>query len=230
MQYSSTFVLSNKFRRYVYAALLAVFLVMLFFGLRPKSPPLNDNFTFLLERKAAQFAYPSMLLVPSPSIPSLDEGDKLNLHLVFMSEDTKNTRLRFLVQLRSDEPKDDFVIAQWKNSLMIMNGDDFSNVKRQPKIYAEIPTPHHPVLLSIISDNRGTWVYFDGLLVSYNRNLILELPDSYSNALILGNSEQGDHPWLGHLYGINLFYTPDEQVNTVLRHNQEWKKERSLPQ
>ncbi|MGX9417708.1 VanZ family protein [Vibrio sp. WJH972] len=229
MQYSSANASSNKFRLCLYSALLGVFVIMLFFGLRPKSGPLNENFSFIPEQSAAQFANDSMLLVPSLVIPERDEHDKLNLHMVFKPGDTKRLRLRFLVQVRSDEPQNDFVIAQWDQSLIILNGDDFSNAKKQPKIYVKIPQTEQPVLLSITSDNTGTWVYFDGQEAAHNKHVILTLPEVYANNLILGNDDTESRPWLGRMYGINLFYTPDEFTSTVLRHHQEWQKEGMLP-
>jgi hypothetical protein len=110
-----------------------------------------------------------------------------------------------------------------------MNGDDYSNRRRMPKIYIKLDeNAKGPQLVSIISGNAGTRVYLDGMLKKTNTALVLRFPDQMGQAhLVVGNSMNGNQPWKGKLYGL-AFYSHGLEKALNERHHQRWQAEKSF--
>jgi VanZ family protein len=116
------------------------------------------------------------------------------------------------------------VIGQWQRSLVIMNGDDYSNELRKPKIYLELDTQQTKKhFLGIVSNAGGTRVFLDGALIKRNAALMLKYPPNRGSArMVLGNSLRGEHPWRGTIEGL-AFYDRALSDEILAQHYQRWR-------
>ena len=149
---------------------------------------------------------------------------QLAIELAMRPEFPNYSGFRFIVLVHDGEDKVQLVIGQWRSSLVIMNGDDFSNRHRLPKIYFELnKDDHNPHLISIVSNKTGTRLYFDGVLKKRNAEMVLRYPQRAAQArLVVGNSLSGNHPWTGTMLGL-AFYDRDLGRETVQRHYRTWR-------
>jgi hypothetical protein len=70
------------------------------------------------------------------------------------------------------------VIGQWRSSLVIMNGDDYSNKLRSPKINLKLDEQSAKAhLVSIVSNASGTRIFLDSVLKKHSDALALRYPD-----------------------------------------------------
>ena len=101
---------------------------------------------------------------------------------------------------------DQIVVGQWNTTLVILNSDDYSNKRREPKIYIPLEQDRTIRYIIIKSDNSGTSVYIDGELKGENQNLKMFLPDHPEMTnLVIGNAIGLQNPWSGSLYGLAIY-------------------------
>ena len=203
-----------------------VLLGMLYFGVRLKGFRPGNNVHWsssgagLVFDRYAQ-AYTDGFFAPAGSVSS---GGELTIELAIRLELPRYSGFRFLVLVHDGEDRVQLVIGQWRSSLVIMNGEDYSNRKRDPKIYFDLnEKKDRPHLISIVSNNTGTRLYCDGALRKRNTELLLRYPGKAAQArLVVGNSLSGNHPWTGTMLGL-AFYDRGLDEAAVLRHYRIWR-------
>ena len=107
-----------------------------------------------------------------------------------------------------------------------MNGDDYDNRRRAPRLTAAISNDDAgPFFLVVRSDAHGSAVYIDGKSVASSTELTLRLPtDDAPGRLVLGNSVYGDSPWRGTVTGFALHPVGlDEE--TLQHHLVSWSRD-----
>jgi len=99
------------------------------------------------------------------------------------------------------------LLGQWRNSLIVMNGNDYDGRRGIPKIgVREALPPQTPRLITVTSRGGTTRVYLDGVLADTSTRLALRLPPHRSLLhLVLGNSIYGRHSWSGDVYGLAIY-------------------------
>ena len=138
-------------------------------------------------------------------------------------------RFRFIAVIHSGEDESQLLIAQWRDTIIVMNGDDYDHRRRLPRLTAAVPNVDgNPFLLAVRSDARGSALYIDGVPVDSRSGLTLELPtDGAPGRLVLGNSVYGGHPWKGTMGKFALY--PVALSDEALRHHFEsWERDESL--
>jgi hypothetical protein len=113
----------------------------------------------------------------------------------------------FVFLAHSGDDARQLLIGQWKSSFVAMHGDDYDNRRKSPKVAVDIGHGgKEPVLLSLVSEPRGTQLYLNGVLKKENPALHLRWPDGGTGAhLILGNSIYGHNFWRGAVTGVALY-------------------------
>ena len=136
---------------------------------------------------------------------------------------------RFLFLAHDGKDDEQLVIGQWRTSLVIMNGDDYSNRRRLPKIYLQLDeTSKKAMLVSILSDETGTKIYLDGALIKSSETMVLRFPGNNGQArLVLGNSMNGSYAWVGTIYGLAVYDRVLSQ-EAVQQHYQRWQSDRNF--
>ncbi len=121
------------------------------------------------------------------------------------------------------------LVGQWRSSIVVMNGNDYANKQKTPKLYIKEGLPSHKTrYLTITTGLDGTCVYLEGQLVRKRRNLLLKIPTgTVETTLVLGNSVNGRHPWKGEFYGFVLFPFQLNAKDIVIHHD-EWMKSNSF--
>ncbi len=209
--------------------MLAIGLVligMLYFGVRLKGFRPDNNVKWSVTGNGLVFdrfaeAYTEGFFSGSVE-PDAKSG--LAIEMVIQPKYSRYSGTRILLLVHDGDDDRQLVIGQWRNSLIIMNGDDFSNRHRIPKIYFELDgNGNKSHLITIVSNDSGTKLFLDGTLKKRNEDLKLRYPNGSAKAkLIVGNSFNGNSPWTGTIRGLAFFdrYLEDDVVG---RHFQAWR-------
>jgi hypothetical protein len=115
-------------------------------------------------------------------------------------------------------------IWQWGTSLIVMNGDDYDNGRRWPRVVAErIFASRQSRYLTITSGRKGTHLYVDGRLAAAHGKWRLSIPASGRPLrMVLGNSVHGRNGWAGEIYGLAI--SADAiPAQAVKRHYERWR-------
>ena len=199
---------------------------MLYFGIRLKGFRLTNNVSWSEKGPGMAFdrfalAYTGLFSMASGND---DSGKGLSVEMAVQPDFPKYANFRFLLLMHSGEDSDQFLIGQWRSSLVIMVGDDFSNQRRQPKLYIQLDeNDKRTHLLAIVSNPQGTRVYLDGELKQTSGALVLRYPGRDAQTrLVVGNSLSGMHPWEGKIFGL-AFYTKEWNADDIRRHYQAWR-------
>ena len=133
-------------------------------------------------------------------------------------------RFQFIAVLHSGDDISQLLVAQWRDTIIVMNGDDYDSRQRSPKLTAAISRDvTEPLFLVVTSDVRGSALYIDGESVASRRDLTLKLPTNDApGRLVLGNSVYGDSPWRGSIMGFAL-HPAALNEETLQRHLDSWR-------
>ena len=108
-------------------------------------------------------------------------------------------------------------MGQWRSYIIVMNGDDYSHKRKDPRISVDTASQKgKPIFMTITTGKQGTRIYFDGKIAKSDSKLKLRLPSGEKSRLTVGNSvywEQllgrGDL-WSG---AVRLCLTDDETAS-----------------
>ncbi len=177
---------------------------MLHFGLRLKGYEFRNEVGLNFEKKRLGFAGHGMAFTDAGLFASFFPARGLSLEVQFTSDLSGEPRFRSLFSIANGNRNDQLIIGQWGRSLMLMNGDDFSNRRLAPKIY--LPLNPGQNTLVVISGLNGTSVYLNHKLVRQRRDFVLTLPENLDTTrMVLGNNIFGTDPWIGEVAGFRLW-------------------------
>jgi hypothetical protein len=206
--------------------LVAIVLGMLYFGVRFKGYRPANGVELLPALKGVYFqkfaiAYTEDFFI-APDDAAADRG--LTIEMALRIEKQTRPTFNFILSVHDGNDERQLVVGQWRESLVVMNGDDYDGKKGVRKLYVDIgPVLGKTVWLSIRSGADGTYVYIDGLLVKSNARLHLDYPNRTGNArLVIGNSVYGRHGWQGMIAGLAL-YEHGLSETAVQAHEARWK-------
>jgi len=97
-------------------------------------------------------------------------------------------------------------IWQYGASLIVMNGDDYDNGRRQPRVVGRNAfAPRQTRYLTVTSGDQGTRLYVDGILADAKGDWKLSIPvEGNPLRLVLGHSVYGKHGWRGDMQGLAI--------------------------
>ena len=117
-----------------------------------------------------------------------------------------------------------FLMGQWKDELIIMSGDDYSNRDKKPRLRIPLnidPDHNHPqnYLIEISTSTNYTEVSINKQLMINSRNYIV--PKIQGNTtILLGNTLNRKHGWPGSLKDIsfsNSIFTNSSLPNPLIK-------------
>ena len=116
------------------------------------------------------------------------------------------SRFMIVAHIYSGDNRTQFVIGQWRNQLIVMNGNDFNYARREPRIWADLADDGPDrFLFTVSSGPEGTRLYVDDHVAAEKRELELKMPAAPAiGRLALGNSVQGSDLWNATMYGAVL--------------------------
>ncbi len=208
-------------------------LVALFFGLRFRGATNANQVAWHTDRAGLHFGRYGMAYCrpafDAAAGPSDAAGAGLTFEMAVRAEALKHDRFQILLMLHGGRDEDQLVIGQWRSSLVVMHGSDYSGRQGRRRLGVPEALPAGlERLITIVSDVGGTRVFIDGRPAARTRSLTLRIPDRQAPVtLVAGNSVYARHSWQGDLYGLAV-YTHALTPAVVRAHFDRWKKERDL--
>lgn len=211
--------------------LVAIFFGTLFFGLRPKDFTFTNGANWISERPGIRFSKYGIAYT-DPFVESIKEGiSELNgfsITIAFKPESFHEDGFNFILSIHNGKNCDQLLVGQWRSYIIVMNGDDYSNRRKTPRVAANIFSPTPKItFLTVSTSKKGTKVYVSSQLAKTNSDLILKIPKGDKTRLILGNSVYGKHSWNGEIYGL-AFYDYPLNANEALFHSKRWHEDQNL--
>ena len=120
-------------------------------------------------------------------------------------------------------------IWQYGPALIVMNGDDYDNGLRQPRVVGRNAfSPGRTSYLTITSGDGGTRLYVDGVLADAKADWKLSIPAKDDPLrLVLGHSVYGKNGWRGDIHGLAL--TGEALSAEVVKHRfDRWAAKRTF--
>ena len=211
---------------------LVIVLGILFFGLRPKGFHLSNNVNWVADKPGIHFdpygiAYTALSEKRIES--GLSESGSFSIEIAIKPEPYNQEGFNFILVFHDGRDRNQLLVGQYRSSLIIMNGDDYSNRRKTKRIAVNhIFQSSKEILLSITTGEEGTKAYIDGRLIKRKRDLKLEIPrGGDSSRLILGNSVYGEHSWRGNIFGLAC-YGHELTSEEVELHFDKWSKEQKF--
>jgi VanZ family protein len=210
---------------------IAILFGVFFFGLRPKDYTFSNGVNWILERPGIRFSKYGIAYT-DPFVESIEEGiSKLNgfsIIIAFKPESFHEGGFNFILSIHNGKNDEQLLVGQWRSYIIIMNGDDYPNKRKTPRIVANILS-HTPriTFLTVSTNKEGTKVYVGSQLTKTNSDLRLKFPQGDKTRLILGNSVYGKHSWNGEIYGL-AFYDYPLNVNETIFHTKRWQIDQNL--
>ena len=214
------------------AITVVVLSAILVIGLKPKDffPPnnaawLTDRTGIRFEKNSIAYTDPITNLIHEHISPERE----FSIEIALKPKSFQEEGFSFIFSIHGGHDRSQFLIGQWRASLIVMNGDDYDNHRKTKRIFfkstSAVPNMQ---LLTVTTDSEGSKIYIDGHLVSSRKDLHLEIPDEKTARLLLGNSVYGNHPWKGEIYGVAVFEKLLSQKDVEV-HFQSWSKNRRFP-
>lgn len=153
----------------------------------------------------------------------------LTLELALRLAEASKGGFQFIAVVHGGDDAAQLLLAQWRDTLIVMNGDDYDHRRRSPRLSASIAgRGGESVFLTIRSDAGGSSLIADGTALATRRDLVLRLPtDVAPGRLVLGNSVYGGDPWRGTLEGFALHRRALDDA-TLRRHREQWQAGRGF--
>ena len=157
--------------------------------------------------------------------PAQQSGQGFTIEMALRPSEGGDRGFRFIAVVHSGDDGSQLLIGQWRQTIIVMNGDDYDYSRRSPRLTAALSTPGaRPVFLAVTSDARGSALYLDGTLVASRADMTLRLPtESGPGRVVLGNSVYGNNSWSGTIAGFALHPVAlDEE--TLQNHLESWRR------
>jgi hypothetical protein len=192
------------------AALLLVLAVTLFAGLRPgdyrlenRVEPASSGLGLRFERYGV--AYTDGVL--GPDVVGELNADGFEIRLSLGPEHPDQGGFAVVAQIHSGDDATQLVVARWSDYLILMNGADYRNRFKHPRITATLSEAQQlgGVDILVRSAGAGSEIRLDGERVAERAEMRLAIPSSPANGrIVLGNSVTGKHPWSGEMRSFEL--------------------------
>lgn len=193
--------------------LVAITVFMLWAGLDPKGYRFHNEVDWVENGGGLRFGR----FGRAETVPFLprEQAATLNtrgfaLELVFEPPRKWDSTFRVLASFHNGADAAQLIIGQWREHLVVMNGDDYSHARRTPRLTADMaPFPPGPLTLTINSSTNRTSLYLNGELISAGPRLHLTLPAGPEpGRLTLGNTANASLPWRGVIRQFALTARP----------------------
>ncbi len=195
-------------------------LAILFFGLRPKDFSFSNQVTWIEDQPGIRFekygmAYSKPIIDFTST--ALSGPDGFSIEIALKPQSFNDEGFNFILSIHDGKDRDQLLVGQWRSWIIIMNGDDYSNKKKTPRIVVDpiSPTPTK-IFLSLTTGKEGTKAYVNGQLCKTNSDLILKLPKKDKSRLVIGNSVYGKHSWRGEIYGLGFYGYPIASPDAIV--------------
>jgi hypothetical protein len=210
---------------------MAMLLVILFFGLRPRGLTGDNAVALLSDKGALVFKKHGMAFVGdiySGSKPTF--SGELTIEMAIRAGRTAKRGFGSLLMMHDGSDHSQLLVGQWESSIIIMNGDDYDNSRRLPRLLVRDAFSAEKIrFITITAGGKGTRLYVDGLPADADRNWKLAVPQQGQKLrMVVGNSVTGKQSWIGEIHGLG-FYGTAFSSEKVKRHYDGWIRDARFP-
>jgi hypothetical protein len=209
---------------------LALVLVILFFGLRFKGATTANQVAWHPDRAGLHFGHYAMAYCRNAfERGSATGADGLSFELAVRAEALKHDRFQILLMLHGGNDEEQLLIGQWRSSIVVMHGNDYSGRRGRRRLTVDNALPADiERLITITADAGGTRIYLDGRPAARSASLRLTIPNHREPVtLVVGNSVYARQSWNGDMFGLAI-YTRALTSATVAKHFDQWRKARDF--
>jgi VanZ family protein len=211
------------------AGTLAMLAAILFFGLRFEGFAFTNHVQWSTRGNGLRFG-PNGMAYAEIALPACgEEGCAFTLEAALRPDGSEDARFRIIVLIHDGDDEDQFLLGQWRSSLVVMNGDDYDGRRGLPRTgIRNAFSSGRPLLVAVTSGPSGTALFVDGRRVRHHDGFRLSLPgDGASVRLIVGNSGYVRHPWTGEVQGLAVYDRPLDPER-LAAHFTSWSREKAF--
>jgi VanZ family protein len=213
------------------ALTIAVLVVTLFFGLRPKGYRFSNDVSWRSKPPGIRFnGYGIVYTDPIKDFSM--SGDMNNngysIEIAFIPESYYENGFNLLFTIHNGDDRKQLLIGQWRSWLIAMNGDDYDHSRKTKRITVKLTEASSmPRFATLTTGKTGTSIYMDGRLIRRHKDLTLNIPEGKNARLLLGNSVYGKNNWRGDVLGLAVYPHPLSEKE-VANHFKHWLKNKSF--
>ena len=200
--------LKKKTKTYLWAILtLIMVIVALFFGLLHRGWPVANDVQWLSDSRAIRFGNSGIAYVDDLRAFRLSrQSGPLTIEMAVTQANNYKSGFSTLLVIHDGADRRQLAVGQYNTSVIVMNGDDYNNRQRRPRVIGrEVFSPQQTRYLTITSSEGGTHLYVDGILADSRKKWKLSIPiEGAPLRLVLGNSVHGNHGWRGDIHGLAI--------------------------
>lgn len=174
----------------------AILAVILFFGLRPKGFKNSNNVKWISDQSGIRFGHHG--LAYTDPIKELSQeggsgGDGFSIEIALKPLNIEQG-FSLILALHAGKDSDQFLVGQWRSSIIAMNGDDYAHKRKTKRIAVNVASQSQTIIfITITTGKEGTKAYINGHLINTQKDLGLKIPDDGNARLLAGNSVYGRH-------------------------------------
>ena len=162
-------------------------------------------------------------------LPALSADPGLTFELAVRADIVKRDRFQILVMLHGGRDEEQLLIGQWRASLIVMHGNDYSGRRGLKRLVVKDALPARVErMITVTSGVGGTRIFIDGQPAARSANLALGIPNREAPVtLVAGNSVYANNSWNGDLFGLAI-YRQALAPPAIAKHFDQWKRTRDF--
>jgi len=204
----------ERYNVYIYILLALNIVLILFFGLNPKSD--NWSNTALVDEGSNLIFSRGAFAFVEVDNQDKNEFSKIGSGLVLdtiIKPYSGSLQSRNILRLSFKGAADNNIyIFQWKSNVIASFGRDYNFKKKLPRISGKLKKAKQNVKFKIL--NGSMKLYLDGYLVDEIRDISIRLPEKNSFRLKLGEYSSLRRSWFGEMSYLSVFLIDNFKVNT----------------
>jgi len=125
----------------LFGLLFVILLGILFFGLRPKGFHSSNNVNWIADKPGIRFGSYGMAytdLCNRKTERDVCKFDSFSIEIAIKPEPFNQEGFNFILVFHDGSDRNQLLVGQYRSSLIIMNGDDYSNRRKTKRIAAKI--------------------------------------------------------------------------------------------
>jgi len=209
---------------------VVVFLVTLYFGLRPKDFDFSNNVGWIHDHTGIRFdKYGIAYTDPIQELRDKNGFGENGFSLEIALRPSNNDEgFNFIILLYNGDDRSQLLLGQWRSWIIAMNGDDYDHKRRTKRIAVDSASRSSAIqFITLATGKDGTKVYIDGRLIRTEKDPALSIPQGEKARLIVGNSAYGRNPWRGDICGL-AFYRHVLTGQDAALHFNKWSQDRDF--
>jgi VanZ family protein len=208
---------------------LSAVLVALYFGLQPRGWNPVNGARWLPGKGTIRFDGRGLAYVNDlKAVRSIKQPFAWTLEMPVTPDASPHRGFNALMVMHAGLDRRQFGIWQWGTSLIAMNGDDYNNGRRWPRVVAErVFASPQTRYLTITSGRQGTYLYIDGRLTAHGKWRLYLPTSGRPLRMVLGNSVHGRNGWEGKIHGLAISAAA-LPAQAVKEHYERWRLRHDL--